>query len=347
MSEKMLAIMKTEPAYGVELVEVDVPKPKENEIFIKVLAAAVCGTDIHIYEWNEYAQSRIKPPQIIGHEVAGEVIEVGSGVDEIQVGDYISVETHIPCGKCYQCRTGNAHICQNTKLFGVHTNGIFSEYGVVPAQCAWRNSSDIPPEYAAIQEPLGVAVDAVLVAPISGKSVLITGAGPLGLLGTMVAKFSGASLIIVSEPKEFRRELAKKAGADVVINPMEEDVVKEVKDLTDGNGVDVFLEFSGASKALEQGLQAVTEAGRVTLVGLPPREVALDITNLLIYKYLTVYGVTGRRIWDTWYTVSNLIKSKKLDLDLVITHKYNGFEKFEEAFELSRAGETGKVVFLL
>jgi len=345
MADKMVAIMKTKPAYGAELVEVDVPKPKEGEVLIKVLATSICGTDLHIYEWNEWAQTRIKPPQIMGHEVAGEVIEVGPGVDDIQVGDYISAETHIVCGKCYQCKTGNYHVCQNTKIFGVDTDGVFAEYAIVPAQNAWKNPKNIPPEYATLQEPLGNAVDTVLTEPVAGKTVLITGAGPLGLLGITVAKAAGASLVIVSEPSDFRRELAKKVGADVVINPFEEDVVKEVRDLTDGNGVDVFLEFSGAPKALEQGLQAVTPAGRVSLLGLFPRNVSLDFNNLIIFKSLTVYGITGRHLWQTWYTVSRLLQSGKLNLDPIITHKYKGFNKFEEAFELMRAGKTGKVVF--
>lgn len=345
MSEKMVAIMKKKPAYGAELVEVDVPTPKEGEVLIKVLATSICGTDLHIYEWNEWAQSRIKPPQIMGHEVAGEVIEVGKGVDTLEAGDYISAETHIVCGKCYQCRNGHYHVCQNTRIFGVDGDGVFAEYAIVPAQNAWKNPKDIPPEYATLQEPLGNAVDTVLAGPIAGKTVLITGAGPLGLLGITVAKASGASLVIVSEPSEFRRDLAKKVGADVTINPMEENVVKEVRDLTDGNGVDVFLEFSGAPKALEQGLQAVTPAGRVSLLGLFPKEVPLDFNNLIIFKSLTVYGITGRHLWQTWYTVSKLLQSGKLNLNPVITHKYRGFDRFEEAFELMRAGKTGKVVF--
>ncbi len=345
MDGKMIAIMKTKPAYGAELVEVDIPKPGPGEVLIKVLATTICGTDLHIYEWNEWAQSRIKPPQIMGHEVAGEVVEIGPGVDGLQVGDYISAETHIVCGKCYQCRTGNYHVCQNTKIFGVDMDGVFAEYAIVPAQNAWKNPRGMPPEYASLQEPLGNAVDTVLAGPIAGKSTLITGAGPLGLLGITVAKASGAYPVIVSEPSEFRRKLAKKVGADYIINPFEEDVVKEVRDITEGNGVDVFLEFSGAPKALEQGLQTVTPGGRVSLLGLFPRDVALDFNNLIIFKSLTVYGITGRHLWNTWYTVSRLIQSGKLNLEPILTHRYKGFDKFEEAFELMRAGKTGKVVF--
>ncbi len=345
MDEKMLAIMKTKPAYGAELVEVDVPKPGPGEVLIRVLATTICGTDLHIYEWNEWAQSRIKTPQIMGHEVAGEVVEVGEGVDNLEVGDYISTETHIVCGKCYQCRTGNYHICQNTKIFGVDMDGVFAEYAIVPAQNAWKNPKGMPPEYASLQEPLGNAVDTVLAGPIAGKSTLITGAGPLGLLGITVAKASGAYPVIVSEPSEFRRKLAEKVGADYIINPFEEDVVREVRDITDGNGVDVFLEFSGAPKALEQGLQAVTPGGRVSLLGLFPRDVTVDFNNLIIFKSLTIHGITGRHLWNTWYTVSRLIQSGKLNLEPVLTHRYRGFDKFEEAFELMRAGKTGKVVF--
>ncbi len=345
MDGKMMAIMKAKPAYGAELVEVDIPKPGPGEVLIKVLATTICGTDLHIYEWNEWAQSRIKPPQIMGHEVAGEVVEVGPGVDDLHVGDYISAETHIVCGKCYQCRTGNYHVCQNTKIFGVDMDGVFAEYAIVPAQNAWKNPKGMPPEYASLQEPLGNAVDTVLAGPIAGKSTLITGAGPLGLLGIAVAKASGAYPVIVSEPSEFRRKLAEQVGADYIINPFEEDVVKEVRDITDGNGVDVFLEFSGAPKALEQGLQAVTPGGRVSLLGLFPRDVTIDFNNLIIFKALEVHGITGRHLWNTWYTVSRLIQSGRLNLEPVLTHRYKGFDRFEEAFELMRAGKTGKVVF--
>jgi threonine 3-dehydrogenase len=346
MEGKMPAIMKTKPAYGAELVEVDIPKPGPGEVLIKVLATSICGTDLHIYEWNEWAQSRIKPPQIMGHEVAGEVIEVGPGVENLQEGDYISAETHIVCGKCYACRHNRYHVCQNTRIFGVDMNGVFAEYALVPAQNAWKNPKGMKPEHAALQEPLGNAVDTVLAGPIAGRSTLITGAGPLGLLGIAVAKASGAYPVVVSEPSEFRRELAKKVGADYVINPFEEDPVKAVMDITDGAGVEVFLEFSGAPKALEQGLSATTPGGRVSLLGLYPREVTVDFNNLVIFKALEVHGITGRHLWETWYTVSSLIQSGKLNLDAVITHKYKGFDKFEEAFELMRAGKTGKVVFL-
>ncbi len=345
MAEKMQAIMKTRPAYGAELVEVDVPKPGPGEVLIKVLATTICGTDLHIYEWNEWAQSRIKPPQIMGHEVAGEVVEVGPGVEDLQVGDYISAETHIVCGKCYACKHNRYHVCQNTKIFGVDMDGVFAEYAIVPAKNAWKNPRGMKPEHAALQEPLGNAVDTVLAGPIAGRSTLITGAGPLGLLGITVAKASGAYPVIVSEPSDYRRELAKKVGADYVINPFEEDPVKAVMDITDGAGVEVFLEFSGAPKALEQGLAATTPGGRVSLLGLFPRDVTLDFNNLIIFKALEIHGITGRHLWETWYTVSSLIQSGKLKLDEVITHRYNGFDKFEEAFELMRAGKTGKVVF--
>ncbi len=345
MVEKMQAIMKTKPAYGAELVEVDVPKPGPGEVLIKVLATSICGTDLHIYEWNEWAQSRIKPPQIMGHEVAGEVVEVGPGVDTLQEGDYISVETHIVCGKCYACRHNRYHVCQNTKIFGVDMDGVFAHYAIVPAKNAWKNPKDMKPEYAALQEPLGNAVDTVLAGPIAGRSTLITGAGPLGLLGIAVAKASGAYPVIVSEPSEYRRKLAKKVGADYVVNPFEEDPVEVVMSITDGAGVEVFLEFSGAPKALEQGLKAVTPGGRVSLLGLFPRDVTLDFNNLIIFKALEIHGITGRHLWETWYTVSSLIQSGKLNLDPIITHKYKGFDKFEEAFELMRAGKTGKVVF--
>ncbi len=345
----MKAIVKTRPERGAELLDVPVPEPGPGEVLIKVIATSICGTDLHIYQWNEWAQKRIGPrlPQIMGHEVAGRVVKVGPGVSRVKVGDYISAETHIPCGKCYQCLNGNFHICANMRIFGVDTDGVFAEYAVVPEVDAWINPPELPPEWASIQEPLGNAVDTVLAEDVAGKTVLALGAGPLGLLAIGVARASGATLIIVSEPSEFRREIAKKMGADVVVNPLEEDLVDVVMRETKGVGVDVVLEMSGVPQALRDGLRAVTPGGRVSLLGLFDGDVTLDLNELVIFKNLRVYGITGRRMFSTWFKVSRLLASGRLDPSPVITHVYQGFDKFEEAFELMEKGLTGKVVFRL
>ena len=325
--------------------DVPVPTPGEGQVLIKVRATSICGTDLHIYQWNEWSQQRIGPrlPQIMGHEVAGDVIEVGPGVKRVKVGDYISAETHVPCGHCYQCKTGNMHICVNMTIFGVDMDGVFAEFAVVPEVDAWINPPDLPPEWASIQEPLGNAVDTVLAEDIAGKTALVTGAGPLGLLTVGVARASGATKIIVSEPSEYRRKKALEMGADVVIDLTNQDLVEAVMEETGGVGVDVLLELCGVESAIHQGLAAVTPGGRVSLLGLPDRPITLDLNEEIIFKALRVYGITGRHMFSTWFKVSKLLSSGRLDPSPAITHKVK-LEEFEKAFEVMASGQSGKVI---
>ncbi len=327
------------------MLDVPVPKPAEGQVLIKVRATSICGTDLHIYQWNQWSQERIGPrlPQIMGHEVAGEVIEVGPGVKHIRVGDYISAETHVPCGHCYQCKTGNMHICVNMTIFGVDMDGVFAEYAVVPEVDAWVNPPDLPPEWASIQEPLGNAVDTVLAEDIAGKTTLITGAGPLGLLTVGVARASGATKIIVSEPSEYRRKKAVEMGADVVIDPTKQDLVEAVMEETRGVGVDVLLELCGVESAIHQGLACVTPGGRVSLLGLPDKPITLDLNTEVIFKGIRVYGITGRHMFSTWFKVSNLLSSGRLDPSPAITHTFK-LEEFEKGFDVMASGKSGKVI---
>ncbi len=339
----MRAVVKTKPGVGAEFKMVTIPKPGFGEILVKVKTASICGSDVHIYKWNSWAEQHVKPPQIMGHEMAGEVVEIGEGVTGIKIGDFISAETHIYCGHCKPCRTGNPHICSNLKILGVDTNGAFAEYVVIPQSVAWKNDPSIPPAFASVQEPLGNAIDTVLSEDVAGKKVVITGAGPIGMIAAGVARISGATEIYVTDINEYRLEIAKKMGADVVLNPKKQDVVSFVMDATNGEGVDVALEMSGNETALIQACEMLSPGGRLSILGVFDNSVSIDLNNLIIFKGIRVYGITGRRIFSTWYKAGNFLKSGRLDLSPVITHEFK-LEEFEKGFELMLSGNSGKII---
>ncbi len=339
----MKALVKTRPGVGAEIQEVPVPTPGPGEVLLKVRATSICGSDLHLYFWDEFAAHRVKTPLVFGHEVTGEVVELGPNVQGLQVGDVVSVETHIACGHCYQCRTGNAHICENLKILGFDMPGAFAEYVVVPAVNAWRISPDLPPEVATILEPFGNAVFATLVEDVAGKTVAVFGGGPIGLMSVAVAKASGASKVFLVEPSDMRRQLGATMGADRLIHPFEEDPVALILDETQGRGVDVLLEMSGAEPALTQGLKALRSGGRVSLLGLFPGTVTVDLNELVILKGVTVYGITGRRMFDTWYKVTELVESGRVDLRPLITHRLP-LDEAPQGMELLKNKEAVKVV---
>lgn len=339
----MRAVVKSRPETGAELSEVEIPKIRENEILVRVRATSICGTDVHIYDWNKWASSHIKVPHILGHEFCGDVMETGSAVRSVNVGDFVSAETHIPCGACAMCRTGNMHICQNLKILGVDINGCFADYVAIPELCAWKTDKNLPLEIACVQEPLGNAVHVVLRESVSAKSVLVLGCGPAGLFSIAVARACGAGLIIATDISSDRLRLAKKVGADVVLNPSQDDIVSEVRRLTDSLGAECVFEMSGSQQALSQGLKAVRMAGHVILFGLPAEEVKINLNDEVIFKYIRLYGVTGRLIFQTWYTLAELLKSGKLDVRPVITHKLR-LTDFRKGMELMKSGRSGKVV---
>ena len=341
--KKMKAIVKEKEGIGAILKEVDIPKPKEDEALIRVIYSAVCGTDHHIYSWNPWAQSNVKLPHILGHEFVGEVVEIGRSISQVKVGDIVSAETHIFCGICKQCLTGNQGICKSMKLLGIHTPGSFAEYITVPEKVLWRNPKDIPLKHCAVQEPLGVALEGVLAEDISGKSVLVTGCGPIGLFAIAVARASGASEIYASDVKEYRLSLAKEVGADKVINPKETNLVEATLEYTHGDGVDVLIECSGSPKALRSGLEALTKGGRVSLVGLFGQEINLEPNSLLVFKAARVYGISGRKIFSTWWKVRELLEKRKLNIDPIITHELP-LEEFEKAMHLVEDGTCGKIL---
>lgn len=341
--EKMQAVRKLKPGKGFELKEIEVPKPKAGELLIEVNATSLCGTDVHIYNWDPPWNDRISPPRTIGHEVAGTVVKLGEGVSKFQEGDFVSAESHIYDGTCGMCKIGNTHICQNLKFFGVDVDGFWAQYALLPEKNAWKNPPSLPPEIATLQEPMGNSVYTITESNVKGKSVAIFGLGPTGLFATGIAKKMGAKQVIAVAGTPLHQSIAKKMGADVLINRHEQDPVKEILSLTDGLGADVVLEMSGAEQALFQALDAVRAVGTVTVLGLPTKPVSIDVSKKIVFKDLTFRGIYGRKIWDTWKTTSSLL-TNGLDISPIITHRLK-LEEFEKGIETMKSGQSGKVVF--
>ncbi|MEW6328952.1 MAG: L-threonine 3-dehydrogenase [Candidatus Micrarchaeota archaeon] len=346
MDGKMRAIMKKEPKPGAVMETAEIPKIRNREVLVKIKAASICGTDLHIYEWDEWARSRIHPPMIFGHEFAGEVIEAGKDVTFVSVGDHVSGETHLACGHCFQCRTGQAHVCRNVRLRGVDVTGCFSEYHAMPEESAWKNDKKVPHWVASAQEPLGNAVHTVFDGEVAGKTIAIFGCGPIGMCAAALCRASGAERIFAVDINPYRVRMAKEMGAHVVLNGKETDVVKEIMGATDGDGVDVFLEMSGSPVALKQGLKVLKPGGRASILGIFSKPVELNITDDIVFKAARINGINGRRMFGTWFTTSAFLRSGLVNLEKIITHKFK-FEEFEKAFALMKSGNCGKVVMTL
>lgn len=349
----MYAIVKKHPKPGAEIATLEVPKAAENEIVVKVKAASICGTDVHIWDWNQWAQSRIRKfPMVFGHEVAGEVVELGRTVTSLQEGDMISAETHIVDGTCYQCRTDRMHICQNLQILGVDTDGVFAEYFALPERNVWKNDPKLDPVIASIQEPLGNAVQAVLpkdhFEDVAGKDVAVLGCGPIGLMAIAVLQELGAAKILATAGgfNMVRMELAEKMGADIVLSAREEgkNIVKIMRDATDGKGVDISLELSGATAAVKQAFEILTPGGRVSLLGLFERPVELDLTDAVIFKAATVFGITGRRMFQTWFQVKGLLANSRFreKMSWIITHRLP-MRDIAKGIDLIKSKRAGKV----
>ena len=327
------------------------PKPEDDEVLVAVRASSVCGTDVHIWVWNGWARQRVgKVPIVMGHELGGEVVELGKRVKSLQVGDHVSAETHIVDGTCYQCRTGKMHICEHVQILGVDRNGAFAEYLVLPENNAWKNDPKLDHALASIQEPLGNAVHALLpednVEDLAGKHVLITGAGPIGLMAVLVAKTLGAEKVISTEVNPVRAELARKLGADLVLNPQEEreGIVRRIHDETGGRGVDVSLEMSGHPSSLKLVFEALTPGGRVSLLGLFDREAPLDFDNAVIFKAARIHGIFGRRMFETWFVVRGLLSKPgfREKMAQIITHRV-AIAELPRAMELIQSRQAAKV----
>lgn len=344
MAEKMRAIRKMRREPGLDLVETDVPQIKPDEVLLKVEATAICGSDLHFYVWDKFAQSKLNPPLTIGHEFAGEIVEVGRDVKGYKVGDYATADSHIVCGVCPVCKMGLQHICQNLKIFGNEVDGSFAEYVAVPETSLFRLSRDIPSAVGAIMEPLGGATQAVLIEPVTGKSVVIFGDGPIGLMAVGVARWAGATRVTLVGATDARLELGRAMRADVTLDVRQlgDDLPKVILDGTNGLGADAVIDASGAPQALKQAFQVVRKGGRVTLFGIFPGPVELDVNYAIILRQVTVRGVAGRHMWDTWKQVEGLLHAG-LDPTPVITCDMP-LENYEEGFKMMLAKDCGKVI---
>ena len=315
MSATMKALRKTHAGKGLEIETVPVPTIGPNEVLVRVKAASICGTDLHIYGWDRWSQGRIKPPVTLGHEFCGVVEKIGDDVSAVKAGEYVSAEMHVNCGHCHQCRLGEAHICQNLKIIGIDQDGAFAEFVKIPATNIWKLDPAIPEQYGAILDPLGNAVHTVLAGAIAGQTVLVTGCGPIGLMSVAVAKACGSSTVFATETNEHRRKTAKEMGADFVLNPANEDVVQKILGATGGTGVDVLLEMSGHPTAIQQGFKALRAGGRASLLGIPTEAVQLDLVQDVIFKGATVQGIYGRRMYGTWVQMTALLKAGRVNLE--------------------------------
>ena len=343
MAPAMKALRKMKAAKGLAMESVSVPATGPTDVLVRVKAASICGTDLHIYGWDRWSQGRIKPPVTLGHEFCGVVERAGDEVTAVKPGDFVSAEMHVNCGHCHQCRLGQAHICQNLRIIGIDQDGAFAEYVKIPASNIIRLDPAIPERYGAILDPLGNAVHTVLAGEIAGQTVLVTGCGPIGLMSIAVAKACGSSTVFATETNAQRRAMAERMGADVVVNPAAEDAVKRILGETGGTGVDVLLEMSGNSRAIQQGFQALRAGGRASLLGIPTENVPLDLVTDVIFKGATVQGIYGRRMYDTWVRMIALLKAGRLNLDPLFGER-EPLDQFENAFAKLQSGLPGKIL---
>lgn len=342
MNKKMKCIVKTRIGPGnMELWEKPVPSPNVGEVLIKVHLAAICGTDLHIKEWEDFASKRMTPPTVMGHEFCGEIIEVGEGVSEDRIGQIVSAESHVACHKCELCLDGKENLCINTRGIGVHFDGCFAEYVTIPSENAYECNPAVSEENNAMLEPLGVAVHAASKVELGGKSVAVTGCGPIGLMAVTVAKRLGASRVICSEPNSYRAEAAAKMGADLVLNPMGCDIVEEMKRVCGGLGPDVVLEFSGNKVGIQSATKYIRAGGDMVLVGLPEGEIPLNFTNIF-YRGVTMHGISGREMYHTWKIMTGLLDAG-MDVSGCVSHIVP-LEEFNKAFELLESGKALKVL---
>jgi len=343
MSKTMMAVMKPQAKPGVEIRDVAIPQIGLTDVLVKVKVASICGTDLHIYNWDRWAQGRIRPPLIPGHEFCGEVVAYGNEVTSVKEGDFVSAEMHVACGKCLQCRTGEAHICQFVKIIGVDADGAFAEYVRIPESNIWKLDPAIPQEYASILDPLGNAVHTVLAGEIAAKTVAVTGCGPIGLFSIAVARAVGASTVFAIEVNQYRRRIAQQMKADFVLDPSNDDVTKIVMEQTGGLGVDVVLEMAGHPTAIRTAFDVVRRGGRISLLGLTSKPISLNFSEDIIFKGITIQGINGRRMYQTWYQMTALLKSGKLDLHPVITDRMS-MADFSKGMERLTSGEASKIL---
>ncbi|HXI19805.1 MAG TPA: L-threonine 3-dehydrogenase [Gemmatimonadales bacterium] len=342
----MRALQKLTAGPGMQLRDVPTPVCGPSDVLIRVHHAGVCGTDLHIWEWDAWASGRLKPPLTIGHEFAGEIVELGSEARAdglLAVGDRVTAEGHIVCGHCLPCRTGDSHVCRRTRIIGVDRDGAFADYIAMPASNVMRLDG-LPTEIGAVMDPMGNAVHTVLEGgEVPGSAVLVLGCGPIGCFAVGVARAAGASLVIASDYNARRLEIARRMGAHVTLNPAQDDVVARTRELTGGEGVDLVCEMSGHPDGHHTAFRAARLAGRVNFLGTPSRTTEVDFARDVIFKGLTLYGVTGRRMYETWQQMFRLLQAGQLDPSPVITHRFH-LDQIAQAIQVIKDGQAGKVI---
>ncbi len=341
MAKTMKALVKAKPEPGVWMEEVPVPEIGPADVLIKIRKTAICGTDVHIFKWDDWSQKTIPVPMTIGHEYVGNIVAVGEEVEDFKPGDRVSGEGHIVCGHCRNCRAGREHLCRNTVGVGVNRPGAFAEYLAIPAHNAYKLPAGLPDDIAAILDPFGNAAHTALSFDLVGEDVLITGAGPIGIMAGAIAKKIGARHIVITDINPYRLALARKLGLDHAVNASESDLASVMEELGMQEGFDVGLEMSGSPRALGDMLKAMIHGGKVALLGIPPAEASLDLTQV-VFKGLTLKGIYGREMFETWYKMIALIQ-EGLDLSPILTHHFP-VDRYREGFEIMASGESGKVV---
>lgn len=341
----MRALVKTQAGPGLSLVDVPEPTPGPADVKIRVLRAGLCGTDLHLEQWDDWAASTVTPPMTIGHEFYGEVVEVGEDVDSVRVGQRVSGEGHIVCGTCRNCRAGRRHMCINTIGVGVNRDGAFADYVVIPASNAWIQPDDLDADLAAVFDPFGNATHTALQWPMAGEDVVITGAGPIGVMAAAIARHVGARHVVVTDVSDYRLDLAKNAGADLTVNATTSNLREAMSSLRMKEGFDIGLEMSGVPSAVEDMLANMNHGGRVAMLGLPRDPFPVDWGKVITHM-ITIKGIYGREMYDTWYAMSSMLGNSELlreRIASVITHRFPA-EQWQDAFAAARSGQCGKVI---
>ncbi len=341
MSKKMKALVKAKPEQGLWLEDVDIPKIGQNDVLIKIKKTAICGTDVHIYNWDKWSQQTIPVPMHIGHEFVGEVAEIGGNVHDFKVGDLVSGEGHIVCGHCRNCLAGRRHLCKDTQGVGVNRVGAFAQYLCIPVTNVWYCDKTIPMDVLACFDPLGNATHTALSFDVLGEDVLITGAGPIGCMAAMIAKHAGARFVVITDVNPYRLKLAKTTGADLVVDVSKDSIEDAQKKLGMKEGFDVAMEMSGNPAALNSILDNMCHGGKIALLGIMPENTEID-WNKVVFNMFTIKGIYGREMYETWYKMTTMIQSG-LDITPLITHKFH-YTEFGKGFEIMRSGNSGKVV---
>ena len=335
------ALVKSKTEVGLWLEDVPEPEIGINDVMIRVMRTGICGTDVHIWNWDEWARKTVPVPMVVGHEFVGEIVDVGSNVNDFRPGQIVSGEGHVVCGRCRNCMAGRRHLCSDTQGVGVNRTGAFAEYISLPMSNVWLHHEGVDLDVASIFDPFGNAVHTALSFPVLGEDVLVTGAGPIGIMGAAVAKHAGARYVVITDVNPWRLELARKMGVTLAVNPLEQSLKDVMADLGMQIGFDVGLEMSGNAQAFHQMLGHMSQGGKIAMLGIPPKEVSID-WNQVIFNMLTIKGIYGREMYETWYKMAVLLQGG-LDIEPVITHRFP-YQEFEKGFAAMLSGESGKVV---